>query len=124
MRICDFCDQLRANGECALGLDKPKRMSCKVFEPGVDRFCSNAADFVNAAQLVRMATYFDIKGSELKKVAVMARDAEQDRALAVASAAAASARAETAPSFGPPSAESRFGRRFAAADLGGGRDRS
>jgi hypothetical protein len=79
MKLCEFCTQLRPDGECGLGLDRPKRMTCGMFEPGVDRFCSNAADFVNARQLLHMATYFDIKGPELRKVKLMAERAENDR---------------------------------------------
>ena len=51
MLICEFCTQRKADGECRLGLRIPKRMSCRDFDPSVDRFCSNPADFVNEAQL-------------------------------------------------------------------------
>jgi hypothetical protein len=54
-------------------------MACREFEPGVELFCSNSADFVGARQLVQIATYFDIKGAELKKVRLMAEQAEQSR---------------------------------------------
>jgi len=33
------------------------------FDPTVERFCSNPADFVDEAQLVHMAVFFDIKGA-------------------------------------------------------------
>jgi hypothetical protein len=80
MLICEFCTQRKADGECRLGLRIPKRMSCRDFDPSVDRFCSNPADFVNEAQLVRMAVYFDIKGVELKKVRAIASREEARRA--------------------------------------------
>jgi hypothetical protein len=71
--LCEFCDQYKKNGgECRLGLPLPKRMSCRDFDPGVEGFCSNPADFVSAAQVLQMAVYFDIKGAELKKVRLMA----------------------------------------------------
>ena len=72
MRICEFCIRFLPNGECALGLNIPKGMGCRDFEPGIEKFCSNPSDFVNAAQIVQMATYFGIKGAELKKVKSMA----------------------------------------------------
>jgi hypothetical protein len=50
-----------------------------MFEPGIERFCSNSTDFVSARQLLQMAAYFEIKGSELKKVRLMAEHAEQGR---------------------------------------------
>jgi|SRR5690242_9032332 len=68
MRICDFCRQFRNNKECGLGLNLPKGMGCREFEPGIEQFCSNPSDFVNAGQIIQMATYFGIKGTELKKV--------------------------------------------------------
>ena len=70
--ICEFCAQYENNGECRLGLRIPKRMSCRDFDPSVEHFCSNPADFVNEVQLVRMAVYFDIKGPELKKIRAIA----------------------------------------------------
>ena len=75
MLLCEFCTQYRKTGECRLGLSIPKRMSCREFDPGVERFCSDPADFVNEAQLAQMAVFFDIKGAELKKIrAVAARE--------------------------------------------------
>lgn len=78
LRICDFCDQMRG-GACRLGLDVPKRMSCREFDPQVEGFCADPADFVSAKQIVGMAVHFDMKGSELKKVKLMAARVEQDR---------------------------------------------
>lgn len=75
MLLCEFCTHYRADGACRLGLNIPKRMSCREFDPSVERFCSDPADFVNEAQLVDMATFFGINGAELKKVrAVAARE--------------------------------------------------
>jgi len=79
MVLCEFCTQHERTGECRLGLRIPKRMSCRDFDPSVERFCSNPADFVNEAQLVRMAVYFDIKGTELKKVRAVANREETRR---------------------------------------------
>ena len=47
-------------------------MGCREFEPSVERFCSDPKDIVGPAQIVRMATFFGMKGSELKKVNLMA----------------------------------------------------
>jgi len=60
------------SGECGLGLNIPKGMGCREFEPGIANFCSNPSDFVNPGQIVQMATFFGIKGAELKKVKAMA----------------------------------------------------
>ena len=70
--ICEFCVHCWKNDTCGLGLDVPKRMSCREFDPGVERFCSNPADFVGVAQLVQMASFFGLRGSEMKKVREMA----------------------------------------------------
>ena len=43
-------------------------MSCHDFNPGIENFCSVPDDFVNAMQIVQMATYFGMKKAELKKV--------------------------------------------------------
>jgi len=51
-------------------------MSCREFEPGIEKFCSNPADFVGTSQILQMATYFGIKGSELKKITLMAERAK------------------------------------------------
>jgi hypothetical protein len=57
-------------------------MSCREFDPTIERFCSNPADFVSSAQLIQMCIYFDIKGAELKKIKTMAAQAEEDRSRA------------------------------------------
>jgi hypothetical protein len=72
MIICDFCLQYAKNGECSFGLNIPKRMGCREFDPGIGKFCSDPNDFVNPGQIVQMATFFGIKGTELKKVKLIA----------------------------------------------------
>jgi hypothetical protein len=79
LSICDFCLQFEKGGQCRLGLKLPKRMSCREFVPTLDKFCSNPNDFVDPRQLVQMATYFGIKGPELKKVQAMAALAQSNR---------------------------------------------
>lgn len=79
MIICDFCQYYRPDGQCHLGLKIPKAMSCREFKPALDRFCSDPKDFVNPAQIVQMATFFGMKGSELKKVNLMAAREEGAR---------------------------------------------
>ncbi len=56
-------------------------MSCRDFEPSVERFCSNPADFVSEAQFVQMASYFEIKGAELAKIKTVASREVQRRSL-------------------------------------------
>ena len=75
MIICEFCLQYTANGECSFGLRIPKRMGCREFDPGIDKFCSNPDDFVSPNQIIQMATFFGIKGTELKKVKAIAAQA-------------------------------------------------
>ena len=80
MVICEFCTQFRADGRCAFGLRIPKAMSCREFEPGIEKFCSDPADFVSAAQIIQMANYFGVKGTELKKVTAMVTTETKSRA--------------------------------------------
>jgi len=47
-------------------------MGCREFDPGIDKFCSNPNDFVSPNQIIQMATFFGIKGTELKKVKAIA----------------------------------------------------
>lgn len=54
-------------------------MSCQEFGPTMEKFCSNPKDFVNERQIVEMATFFGMKGTELKKVKLMASRAESAR---------------------------------------------
>ena len=54
-------------------------MGCREFDPSLEKFCSEPKDFVSHAQIVQMATFFGMKGSELKKVNLMASRAESAR---------------------------------------------
>jgi hypothetical protein len=64
--------QYRQDGTCNLDLKIPKGMSCREFGPGMAKFCSDPNDFVDPRQIVEMAKYFGMKGTELKKVKLMA----------------------------------------------------
>ncbi len=79
MIVCDLCSHLGASGECRFGLRRPKGMSCQEFGPTLERFCANPKDFVSERQLIEMATFFGMKGSELKKVRRMASREESAR---------------------------------------------
>jgi hypothetical protein len=79
MIICEFCLQYRKNGECAYGLNLPKGMGCREFDPGIEKFCSDPNDFVSRSQIVQMANFFGIKGTELKKVKLIAAREETIR---------------------------------------------
>ena len=79
MIICEFCSQYRQEGQCNLGLTIPKSMSCREFGPSLERFCSDPKDFVNPRQIIQMATFFGVKGTELKKVKLMADREESFR---------------------------------------------
>ena len=72
MIICDLCTRYARDGQCKLGLKTPKRMACREFNPGIERFCSKLEDFVSPGQVIEMSTYFGIKGPEMKKVKLMA----------------------------------------------------
>ena len=72
MKVCEFCVQFQADGSCRIGLTIPKSMTCREFGPTLEKFCSDAKDFVDPRQIMQMATYFGIKGPELKKVKLMA----------------------------------------------------
>jgi hypothetical protein len=56
-------------------------MGCRQFEPGIEKFCSSPGDFVNSAQIIQMATYFGMRGMELKKVKQMAAQVEKEAAV-------------------------------------------
>ena len=62
----------REDSTCQLGLPLPKTMTCREFGPALEKFCSDRRDFVDPRQIMQMATYFGIKGPELKKVKLMA----------------------------------------------------
>ena len=89
MIVCEFCLQYVRDGECRLGLKIPKGMSCREFDPGMDKFCANPKDFVSPSQIIQMAQYFGFKGTELKKVKVMATAEESSRSQAAAAVIAA-----------------------------------
>ena len=72
MIICDFCVHYRQDRRCQLGLNIPKGMSCAGFEASLKEFCSNPGDTVSADQIIKMATFFGVKRTELKKVRLMA----------------------------------------------------
>jgi len=57
----------------------PKGMSCREFYPGLQKFCANPNDFVDSRQVLEMAKFFGIKGTELKKIKLMAVAAESAR---------------------------------------------
>lgn len=80
MIICEFCIQYQNEGRCRLGLNIPRHMGCREFDPGIEKFCSKPDDFVNSGQLIQMATYFGIKGKELAKIKLMAAQEERLRA--------------------------------------------
>jgi len=42
----------------------------------MQNFCANPKDFVDSNQIIEMATFFGMKGTELKKVKQMAIRAE------------------------------------------------
>ena len=79
MIVCELCLHYQRDGECRLGLKIPKGMSCRDFGPGIEKFCSDPKDFVSSNQIVEMATFFGMKGTELKKVKLMANRAETAR---------------------------------------------
>jgi hypothetical protein len=77
--VCDFCKYYQSDGQCYLGLKIPKAMGCREFAPSLEKFCSEPKDFVSHAQIIQMATFFGMKGSELKKVNLMASQEESAR---------------------------------------------
>lgn len=83
MIACDFCLHYTNAGKCALGLNIPKGLSCREFDPGLEKFCSDPKDFVNQNQIIQMATFFGFQRMELRKIKVMAAS-EEKRALAPA----------------------------------------
>ncbi|HWO02868.1 MAG TPA: hypothetical protein VNS63_26740 [Blastocatellia bacterium] len=89
MIICEFCLQFQKDGTCGYGLNIPKRMGCREFDPGIEKFCSNPNDFVSPSQITQMAGFFGMKGIELKKVKLMAAQAEKNQLTASAGAPAA-----------------------------------
>ena len=80
MIICEFCLEFQEDGKCGFGLNIPKQMGCRRFDPGIEKFCSRPGDFTNSGQIIQMATFFGMKGMELKKVKVMAAREEETKA--------------------------------------------
>jgi hypothetical protein len=76
MIVCDLCTHSWQEGQCRLELKIPKGMSCREYYPGMQKFCANPNDFVDSGQIVQMAKFFGLKGTELKKVKIMASRAE------------------------------------------------
>lgn len=76
MIVCELCAHYDQTGECRLDLKIPKGMSCREFGPVIEKFCSNPNDFVSSGQIMQMATFFGMRGTELKKVKAMAIRAE------------------------------------------------
>ena len=62
------------------GSEHTQKHGSPEFDPGIEKFCSKPDDFTNAGQIIQMATYFGIKGMELKKVKIMAAREEETRA--------------------------------------------
>lgn len=79
MIVCDFCMRYEPDGKCGLGLKIPNGMHCREFDPGIERFCADPKDFVSPRQIIEIATYFGIKGIELKKIKLMTAREESDR---------------------------------------------
>lgn len=79
MIICEFCTRYELDGKCRIGLKIPKSMSCREFNPGIERFCSDPKDFVSPRQIIEMSTHFGIKGTELKKIKLMTAREESAR---------------------------------------------
>lgn len=79
MIVCDFCSHYQPDDKCGLGLNIPKGMGCREFGPLMMKFCANPKDFVSPNQIIQMATFFGMKGAELKKVKLMAAREERSR---------------------------------------------
>ena len=76
---CEFCVRSTAAGACETGLKLPTGMSCREFQPGMEKFCADPKDFVSANQIIQMATYFGLQKKELKKVKQMATGEQSSR---------------------------------------------
>jgi hypothetical protein len=72
MIVCDFCLHHSQGGACAIGLNIPKTMKCREFNPGIEKFCAKPTDFVSPNQIIDMARFFGLEKTELKKVKVIA----------------------------------------------------
>jgi hypothetical protein len=69
--------QYLPDGKCGMDLRIPQGMSCREYHPGLQKFCADPNDFVDCGQVVEMAAFFGIKGTELKKVRAMGLQAEK-----------------------------------------------
>ena len=78
MIICEFCVEQEQKGICRLERKIPKGMSCHGFVATISGFCSDRNDFESSNQIIEMATHFGIKGSELKKVKLMLKQANRE----------------------------------------------
>jgi hypothetical protein len=76
MIVCELCTYYSASATCELELKIPKGMSCREFCPGMQKFFDNPKDFVDSNQVIGMAKFFGMKGTELKRVKLMAERAE------------------------------------------------
>ena len=83
MIVCEFCLHYTPAGDCRMGIKIPKGMSCREFNPGMQKFCANPADFVSRNQIVQMATFFGFQRTELKKIKAMAGAEELRSAMAL-----------------------------------------
>jgi hypothetical protein len=54
-------------------------MACREFDPSLEGFCSDPKDYVSPAQIAQMATFFGLKGRELKRVNLMIAREESAR---------------------------------------------
>ena len=84
MIVCEFCLHYTAGGKCELGLNIPKGLSCREFDPTLEKFCSDPKDFVSQNQIIQMATFFGFQRMELKKIKVMAASEEKRAAQVLA----------------------------------------
>ena len=80
MTICEFCRHHSTVGTCELGLNLPKTMRCREFQPGIEKFCADPADFVSPTQIVEMAKFFGFDRTELKKIKIVAERRVTDEA--------------------------------------------
>lgn len=68
MILCELCTLQTTEKNCSRGHNTPTKMRCVDFTPGLERFFANAADYTGKAQITQMASYFGLKGKELKRV--------------------------------------------------------
>lgn len=99
MTVCEFCRHYQAQA-CHLGLDIPKKMSCREFAPSILQFCADPKDFVNGAQIIQMARFFGFQRTELKKITLMAAGEEGLREKKLQESAALKKFSETTVSIG------------------------